>query len=153
MTTSLSAPELTDRLIDATAHGGFDLIVVNYANTDMVGHTGNLKAAICAVEAVDTCLGRLVEAVDEVGGVLLITADHGNAEAMRDPATAQAHTAHMCNQVPIVLVGDLADVSALENGALADVAPTLLDLMGLRQPREMTGHSLLADSGDRRAVG
>ena len=149
----MSAPELTDRLIDATASGDFDLIVVNYANTDMVGHTGNLKAAMRAVEAVDACLGRLVEAVDKVGGLLLLTADHGNAEAMLDPGSGQAHTAHTCNQVPIVLVGDLADVIALENGSLADVAPTLLDLMDLRQPQEMTGRSLLAHKGDRRAVG
>jgi 2,3-bisphosphoglycerate-independent phosphoglycerate mutase len=149
----MSAPELTDRLIDATANGGFDLIVVNYANTDMVGHTGNLKAAKRAVEVVDGCLGQLVEAVDNVGGVLLITADHGNAEAMRDPGTGQAHTAHTCNQVPVVLVSKLANAAALENGALADVAPTLLDLMDLRQPQEMTGHSLIAHKGDRRAVG
>ncbi len=149
----MSALELTDRLIDATANGGFDLIVVNYANTDMVGHTGKLKAAKRAVEVVDDCLGRLVEAVDKVGGVLLITADHGNAEAMGDPGTGQAHTAHTCNQVPIVLVGDLADTAALENGALTDVAPTLLDLMDLQKPQEMTGHSLIAHRGDRRAVG
>ncbi len=149
----MSAPELTDRLVDATANGDFDLIVVNFANTDMVGHTGNIEAAKCAVETVDACLGRLVEAVDKVDGVLLITADHGNAEAMRDPGTGQAHTAHTCNQVPILLVGELADVAALENGALADVAPTLLDLMDLQQPQEMTGHSLIAHSGDRRAVG
>jgi 2,3-bisphosphoglycerate-independent phosphoglycerate mutase len=149
----MSAPELTDRLVDATASGRFDLIVVNYANTDMVGHTGNLKAAIHAVESVDTCLGRLVQAVDDADGILLITADHGNAEAMGNPTTGQAHTAHTCNPVPIVLATDLKEVKEIENGALADVAPTLLDLMGLPQPQEMTGHTLIARSRDHRAVG
>ncbi len=149
----MSAPELTDRLVEATSGSEFDLIVVNYANPDMVGHTGNLKAAIRAVETVDACLGRLVEAVEDVAAVLLITADHGNAEAMRDPTTGQAHTAHTRNQVPIVLVGDVAGATALQNGVLADVAPTLLDLMDLQQPLEMTGHSLIAQGGDRRAVG
>jgi 2,3-bisphosphoglycerate-independent phosphoglycerate mutase len=149
----MSAYELTDRLVEATASNNFDFIVVNYANTDMVGHTGNLNAAIRAVETVDTCLGRLAQAVEKVDGILLITADHGNAEAMVDPATGQAHTAHTCNPVPIVLAADLEEITKIEDGALADVAPTLLDLMDLPQPREMTGHTLLIRPGDRRAVG
>src|SRR5690606_28676812 len=115
----------------------FDFIVVNYANTDMVGHTGNLEAAIKAVEAVDRCLGRLEAAVRKAGGVLLITADHGNAEQMRDHETGQPHTAHTLNLVPLVMVGGGA--AALRSGRLADVAPTLLAIMGLPQPPEMTG--------------
>jgi 2,3-bisphosphoglycerate-independent phosphoglycerate mutase len=149
----MSANELTDRLIEATASGNFDFIVVNYANTDMVGHTGNLNAAIRAVETVDTCLGRLANAIEKVDGILLITADHGNAEAMGDSATGQAHTAHTCNPVPIVLAADLEDIAGIQNGALADVAPTLLDLLGLPQPQEMTGHTLLTRPGDQREVG
>lgn len=149
----MSACELTDRLVEATASSNFNFIVVNYANTDMVGHTGNLNAAIRAVETVDTCLGRLAQAVNEADGILLITADHGNAEAMGDSGTGQVHTAHTCNPVPIVLAADLEEVTKIEDGALADVAPTLLDLMGLPQPQEMTGHTLLTRPGNRRAVG
>jgi len=139
----MSAPEVTDRLVEAVAGGGFDLIVVNYANTDMVGHTGNLEAAIAAVRAVDRCLGRLAEVVEAAGGALLITADHGNAELMRDADADQPHTAHTRNLVPVVLLGAPAGVTGLRNGRLADVAPTLLALMRLEQPPEMTGASLL----------
>ena len=149
----MSAYELTDRLLEATASNNFDFIVVNYANTDMVGHTGNLNAAIRAVETVDACLGRLTKAVEKVDGILLITADHGNVEAMGDPVTGQVHTAHTCNPVPIVLATDFKENIKLENGTLADIAPTLLDLMGLPQPQEMTGHTLLTRSGDRRTIG
>ncbi|HEX2114506.1 MAG TPA: 2,3-bisphosphoglycerate-independent phosphoglycerate mutase [Alphaproteobacteria bacterium] len=144
----MSAFEVTDRLVAAINSGKFDFILVNYANTDMVGHTGDLEAATRAVEAVDACLGRVADAVVKQGGALLITADHGNAEMMRDPATGQAHTAHTTNPVPVMLVngggaGRNAPI-ALQNGKLADVAPTLLELMGIEPPAEMTGHSLIA---------
>jgi 2,3-bisphosphoglycerate-independent phosphoglycerate mutase len=138
---------VTDKLVAAIDGGGFDFIVVNYANTDMVGHTGNLEAAIKAVEAVDRCLGRLEAAVRKAGGVLLITADHGNAEQMLDRTTGQPHTAHTLNLVPVVLVG--AGKVALRNGRLADVAPTLLEIMGLPRPAEMTGKLLIAPPGAR----
>jgi len=139
----MSAPEVTDRLCEAVASGRFDLIVVNYANGDMVGHTGYLEAAKRAVETVDTCLGRLAASVEAAGGCLLITADHGNAEQMEDPATGQPHTAHTMNPVPLVLVNAPAWVSGLTNGRLADIAPTVLELMNLPAPSEMTGRSLI----------
>ena len=138
----MSAPELTDRAVEAIRSGRFDLIVLNFANPDMVGHTGSLKAAIRAVETVDRCLARIVEAVQAEGGALFVTADHGNAEQMTDPATGGPHTAHTLNRVPAVLVGAPAGTS-LSDGRLADVAPTLLALMGIAQPAEMTGRSLL----------
>ncbi|HXV23265.1 MAG TPA: 2,3-bisphosphoglycerate-independent phosphoglycerate mutase [Alphaproteobacteria bacterium] len=139
----MSALEVTDRLVEAIGSGAYDFIVVNYANTDMVGHTGDLGAAIKAVEAVDHCLGRLAEAVGRAGGVLLITADHGNAEMMRDHTTGQAHTAHTLNPVPVVLIHGPAAVTRLSDGRLADIAPTVLSLLGLPQPEAMTGRSLL----------
>ncbi|WP_259781930.1 2,3-bisphosphoglycerate-independent phosphoglycerate mutase [Aestuariispira ectoiniformans] len=139
----MSAPEVADKLVEAIENETFDLIVVNFANTDMVGHTGVLSAAVKAVETVDNCIGRLAGAVEKVGGAMLITADHGNAEQMQDPKTGQAHTAHTLNPVPLVLVGAGGDVVNLHKGRLADVAPTLLDLMGLEQPAEMTGRSLI----------
>ena len=144
----MSAFEVTDRLVEAIAGGGFDLIVANYANTNMVGHSGDLRAAIAAVEAVDRSLGRLEAAVRRAGGALLITADHGNAEQMHDPATAGPHTAHTLNPVPIVLAGAPARVTGLADGRLADVAPTVLALMGLPRPAEMTGRSLLIEAGE-----
>lgn len=137
----MSAFEVTDKLVEAVASGRFDLIVVNYANGDMVGHTGNLEAAMQAVKAVDTCLGRLAAAVTEAGGALLITADHGNAERMEDSDTGEPHTAHTLDLVPVVLVNGPS--ARLKDGVLADVAPTLLELLDLSQPTEMTGHSLL----------
>jgi len=146
----MSAPEVTDRLVAAIAGGRFDFIVVNYANTDMVGHSGNLAAAIEAVEAVDRCLGRLRDAVVAAGGTLLITADHGNAETMRDAATGEAHTAHTLNRVPVVLVNRPGD-AGLADGRLADIAPTLLVLLGLAQPKAMSGHSLLRAQAAARA--
>src|SRR5258708_8940793 len=130
----MSAPEVTDKLVEAIGSGKFDLIVVNYANSDMVGHSGILPAAIKAVEAVDTCLGRLMEAVKKAGGVMLVTADHGNAEQMFDEATHQKHTQHTLNRVPALLFNAPANVRSLQDGKLADVAPTLLALMHLRQP-------------------
>ncbi|MDE3060827.1 MAG: 2,3-bisphosphoglycerate-independent phosphoglycerate mutase [Pseudomonadota bacterium] len=141
----MSAFELTEKLEQAIASDRFDVIVVNYANTDMVGHTGDIVAAAKAVEAVDTCLGRLVNATLAKGGALLITADHGNAESMYDEETHQPHTAHTLNLVPVILVGERfkGEHQVLPQGKLADVAPTLLHLLGLPQPAEMTGKSLL----------
>jgi 2,3-bisphosphoglycerate-independent phosphoglycerate mutase len=140
----MSAPEVTERAVAAIRSGRFDLIVLNFANPDMVGHTGRLDAAIRAVETVDAGLGRIAEAVAEAGGALLVTADHGNAELMRDPVTGGPHTAHTTNPVPVLLMGGPAG-ARLRDGRLADVAPTLLALMGLAQPEAMTGRSLLAD--------
>jgi len=148
----MSAPEVTDKVVEAIRSGHFDVIVLNYANTDMVGHTGKFDAAIKAVETVDTCLGRLAEAVEQAGGTLVITADHGNAEMMRDPETGGPHTAHTLNPVPFVIVNPPGAIAAVENGRLADVAPTLLDLLGLPKPRAMTGHSLIVRDQGRRAA-
>jgi 2,3-bisphosphoglycerate-independent phosphoglycerate mutase len=139
----MSAPELTEQLVDAISGGKFDFIVVNYANGDMVGHTGNLKAAMAAAACVDDCLGRVERAMIDAGGVMLVTADHGNCEMMRDPETGQPHTAHTLNPTPVVLVNCKQPGAALSAGKLADVAPTLLALMGLEKPDEMTGRSLL----------
>jgi 2,3-bisphosphoglycerate-independent phosphoglycerate mutase len=138
----MSAPQVTARAVEAIRSGRFDLIVLNFANPDMVGHTGKLAAAIRAVEAVDAGLGRIAEAVRAMGGALLVTADHGNAELMRDPATGGPHTAHTTNPVPVLLMGGPAG-ARLRDGRLADVAPTLLALMGLAPPAAMTGRSLL----------
>jgi 2,3-bisphosphoglycerate-independent phosphoglycerate mutase len=137
----MSAPELTEKAVTAIRAGKYDFIVLNYANPDMVGHTGNLAAAIKAVETVDDGLGRLAQAIRDVGGALLVIADHGNCELMRDPQTGEPHTAHTTNPVPVLLVdGDRAELAC---GRLADVAPTLLDLMGLQRPVQMTGVTLL----------
>jgi 2,3-bisphosphoglycerate-independent phosphoglycerate mutase len=137
----MSAPELTAKAVAAIRSGQYDLIVLNFANPDMVGHTGVLEAAIRAVETVDMGLGQIADAVEAMGGALLVTADHGNCEMMRDATTGGPHTAHTTNPVPIVLVG--AGAFGLSEGRLADVAPTLLALMGVEQPAEMTGRSLL----------
>ena len=136
----MSAPAVTDLAVEAITGGRFDLIVVNYANTDMVGHSGNLEAAMAAVAAVDRCLGRLAVAVEEASGALLVTADHGNAEKMRGADGTTPHTAHTDGPVPAVLVG--ASSMALGDGGLPDIAPTVLDLMGLPAPAAMTGRSL-----------
>jgi 2,3-bisphosphoglycerate-independent phosphoglycerate mutase len=138
----MSAPELTDKAVAAIESGKYDLIILNYANPDMVGHTGNLAAAIKAVETVDTGLGRIAAAIEQADGALLVTADHGNCELMRDPQTGGPHTAHTTNPVPLVLLGGHNRALAAQ-GRLADLAPTLLELMGLPKPREMTGVSLL----------
>ena len=138
----MSAPELTEKAVEAIGSGKYDLIVLNYANPDMVGHTGSLPAAIRAVETVDAGLGRIAEAVRRQGGALLVTADHGNCELMRDPETGGPHTAHTTNPVPVLLMGGPPG-ARLHDGRLADVAPTLLALMGLKQPAAMTGRSLL----------
>lgn len=144
----MSAFELTDALVDAIGSGKFDVIVVNYANPDMVGHSGILAAAVKAVEAVDLCLGRLRDAVEKAGGLMLVTADHGNVEQMKDPVTGAPHTAHTTFDVPLIMVNSksLAKPVALAKGKLADIAPTILELMGLPKPAEMTGHSLLKDA-------
>lgn len=138
----MSASEVTDKLIAAIESGHYDAIICNYANPDMVGHTGNLAAAIKAIETIDVCLGRLVEALQKVGGEMIITADHGNAEQMADDRTGQAHTAHTTNLVPLVYVGRHAE-PVNHAGTLADVAPTLLYIMGLDQPAEMSGRALI----------
>lgn len=137
----MSAPEVTEHFIGAIQHG-YDLIVVNYANPDMVGHTGDLAAAIAACEEIDRDLGRVLAALKAAGGAMIVTADHGNCETMIDPVTGGPHTSHTTNPVPVVLVGGPAG-ARLHKGRLADLAPTLLDLMGLPQPPEMTGKSLI----------
>ena len=145
----MSAVEVTDKLVEAVASGRFDFILVNYANTDMVGHTGNFDAAVKAVEAVDACLGRLRDAVSDAGGALLVTADHGNAEMMTDARAGTPHTAHTRNLVPVVLAGASG---TLRDGRLADVAPTLLTLLNLPQPDAMGGQSLLTEADARRVA-
>jgi 2,3-bisphosphoglycerate-independent phosphoglycerate mutase len=138
----MSAPELTAKAVEAIDSGRYDMIVLNYANPDMVGHTGSLPAAIRAVETVDSGLGKIADAIQRQGGALLVTADHGNCELMRDPATGGPHTAHTTNPVPILLLG-AGNRALLAEGRLADIAPTLLELMDLPKPKEMTGLSLL----------
>ncbi|NUB24502.1 2,3-bisphosphoglycerate-independent phosphoglycerate mutase [Azospirillum brasilense] len=148
----MSAAEVTDKVVAAVDSGKYDLVVINYANPDMVGHSGILSAAIKAVEAVDASLGRLEAAVRAQGGVMLVTADHGNCELMKDPQTNGPHTAHTLDKVPLVLVNGPAGVSAIRSGRLADIAPTLLDLMKLPQPAEMTGKSLIDRASARAAA-
>ena len=137
----MSAYEVTDKVVEAINSEKYDCIILNYANPDMVGHTGNLEAAIKAIETIDECVGRVVEAVQKQEGVLLITADHGNAEQMIDYKTGEPHTAHTTNPVPLILVG--MEEAKLKEGKLADIAPTMLDIMHLEKPEEMTGESLL----------
>jgi len=147
----MSAPEVTAKLVQAIESGKYDLIVVNYANPDMVGHTGSLEAAIKAVETVDDAVGQIEKALKKVGGCMFLTADHGNCEQMLDPETGGPHTAHTTNLVPTVLVNAPAGIGALATGRLADVAPTLLELMGVDQPAEMTGTSMLRAGAARAA--
>jgi len=137
----MSAPELTDRLVEAIESGKYDAIICNYANPDMVGHTGNFAATVKAIEAIDVCLGRVLAAIEKVDGEMLITADHGNAEMMRNHETDQPHTAHTTNLVPFIYIG--RQLHLAHQGVLSDVAPTMLELMGLPQPTEMSGHSLI----------
>ncbi len=137
----MSALEVTEKVIEAIKSKKYDNIILNYANPDMVGHTGNLEAAIKAIETIDECLGRVLDVINEVNGVLLITADHGNSEQMIDYKTGEPHTAHTTNPVPLILVG-MENVQ-LKEGKLADLAPTMLDIMNLEKPEEMTGESLL----------
>jgi 2,3-bisphosphoglycerate-independent phosphoglycerate mutase len=138
----MSAPQVTDKLVAAIEGAEYDAIICNFANPDMVGHTGKYQAAVRAIETIDQCLGRIMEALQRSGGELLITADHGNAEQMLDRTTGQPHTAHTNNPVPLIYVGRQA--SLLENGALCDIAPTMLRIMGLEQPPEMTGRALVS---------
>ncbi len=138
----MSAPEVTDRIVEAIDQQRYDVIIVNYANGDMVGHTGDFDAAVKAVECLDACINRICDSLSRVGGEALITADHGNVEKMSDHDTGQAHTAHTCEPVPFVYVGP-RQVSMREGGILSDVAPTMLTLLGLPQPAEMTGRSIL----------
>ncbi len=138
----MSAYQITEKVTTAVASGGYDLIIVNYANPDMVGHTGVFAAAVEAVETVDNCLGQVVEAVTEAGGELIITGDHGNAEKMVDCLTGQPHTAHTANQVPVIYVGQTS--RTIKDGKLGDVAPTILEILGVPQPATMTGKSLFS---------
>ena len=142
----MSAAEVTDKLVEAIGSAAYDLIVVNYANTDMVGHSGDLAAAMKAVEAVDGCLGRLKSAIDAAGGAMLITADHGNAECLHDADSGQPHTAHTLNLVPCIIAGAAYKTTPkdLGHGILADIAPTLCAMLSLTPPAEMTGRNLLA---------
>ncbi len=140
----MSAPEVTEEAVKRIASGKYDVMILNFANCDMVGHTGDLKAAVEAVETVDACVAKVVAAVQKTGGAALITADHGNAEQMIDPATGAPHTAHTSNPVPFILVDDRRKDAVLrENGCLADIAPTMLQLLKLDKPVEMTGESLI----------
>ena len=141
MQPEMSAYEVTEKVLAAINSEKYDCIILNYANTDMVGHTGNLEAAIKAVETVDKCVGKVVDAINKQNGVLLITADHGNAEQMIDYATGEPHTAHTTNPVPLILVG-MENVK-LKEGKLADLAPTMLYIMNLQKPEEMTGENLI----------
>ncbi len=141
---SMSAFEVTDEVEKRIASGEYDVIILNYANCDMVGHTGVMEAAVEAVETVDKCVGRVVEAVRARGGKVIVTADHGNAEQMWDYETNQPHTAHTSNPVPFILIDDTRKgVTLREGGRLADIVPTMLELMGLDKPEEMTGESLI----------
>jgi 2,3-bisphosphoglycerate-independent phosphoglycerate mutase len=140
----MSAHEVTDRVLERISSGRYSFILINYANPDMVGHTGVLPAAVKAVETIDACLERVCQAMLDLGGEVLITADHGNCELMSDPTTGEPHTAHTTNPVPIWWVSRDVGARALRDGGLADVAPTVLQLMGLTVPAEMTGRSLIA---------
>lgn len=137
----MSAPEVTDKLVNAIESGKFDAIICNYANCDMVGHSGIFDAAVKAVEAVDACLGRVFESLQKVGGEALVTADHGNVEQMFDDQAEQPHTQHTTLPVPLLYVGP-RQLKLSEGGSLADVAPTMLALLGLDQPKEMSGRNL-----------
>ena len=141
----MSAPEVSRRLNEAIGSGKYDVIVINFANPDMVGHTGVQEAAIKAVEAVDECVGKAVEALKEVDGQMFICADHGNAEQLVDYETGEPYTAHTTNPVPFILVNADPKYTLRENGCLADIIPTLIQLMGMEQPTEMTGKSLLVE--------
>jgi 2,3-bisphosphoglycerate-independent phosphoglycerate mutase len=143
----MSAPEVTEKVVAAILSGKFDAIILNFAQTDMVGHTGSLEAAIKSVEAADAGLGEVMRAIEEVSGALLVIADHGNVEQMIDLKTGKPHTAHTTNPVPCILFGAGFEGAKLRDGGrLADIAPTLLDLMGVEKPAAMTGVSLLGES-------
>ena len=137
----MSAYEVTDKMIAEMEEKKHDVIIVNYANGDMVGHTGNLDAAIKAVEVLDECVGRVINKLVELNGEAIIIADHGNCEQMIDITTGEVITSHSTFDVPIIVISDR--IKAIEPGALADVAPTLIELMGLNKPKEMTGKSII----------
>ena len=138
----MSVHLITEELVKAITQQSFDVIICNFANADMVGHTGNFKATLQAIEAIDTALGHIMEALHKVGGEMLLTADHGNAECMFDETTGQAHTAHTCDPVPLCYFGRNASFTE-KKGTLSDISPTLLSLLGLPIPKEMTGLPLL----------
>ncbi len=139
----MSAYEVCGKLTEAIKSGEYDVIIINFANPDMVGHTGVMEAAVKAVEAVDECVGKAVAAIEEVNGQMFICADHGNAEQLLDYKTGESFTAHTTNPVPFLLVNADPSYGLREGGCLADIAPTLIELMGMEQPVEMTGKSLL----------
>ena len=142
----MKAAAIATRVAEEIAGGKFDVIVMNFANPDMVGHTGKFDATVAAVEVTDAALGVVIDAIEKRGGVALITADHGNAEFMADPATGQAHTAHTTNPVPLILYDPKFKGRLKDGGTLADVAPTLLGMLGVKAPNEMTGRDLRASS-------
>lgn len=142
MKPEMSAYEVTEKVVEAINSKKYNCIILNYANPDMVGHTGSLSAAIKAIETIDECVGKVVNAINAQKANLLITADHGNAEQMIDYKTGEPHTAHTTNLVPLVLISEKENVK-LKEGRLADLAPTILDLMGIEKPEEMTGESLI----------
>jgi 2,3-bisphosphoglycerate-independent phosphoglycerate mutase len=148
----MSAAGIADAVIKATEDGTFDVVIVNFANADMVGHSGKIEPTVKAVETVDACLGRIEAAVRSKGGAMLITADHGNAEMMVDPGTGGPHTAHTTNPVPFIVIAENAKQFTLKpNGSLRDISPTMLGMLGIDEPREMTGTDLrsLLNSGPR----
>ena len=145
----MSAPLVTDEIVAAISSDKYDVIICNYANGDMVGHTGNLAASILAVECLDHCISRIEEALTTHGGHALITADHGNVEQMNDHTTGQAHTAHTSEPVPLIYMGS-EDIQIAEGGTLSDIAPTILSIMGLEQPHQMTGRSLVVKQANKR---
>jgi len=139
----MSAAGIADAVIKAVEEGTFDVIIVNFANADMVGHSGKIEPTVKGVETVDACLGRIEAAVRAKGGALLITADHGNAEMMIDPKTGGPHTAHTTNPVPFIIVSADSETFSLKpDGSLRDISPTVLGMLGIPQPKEMTGHDL-----------
>ena len=143
----MSAPEVCRRLCEAIESGKYDAVICNFANSDMVGHTGVMEAAVKAVETVDTCVGRVCDAVRAADGVMFICADHGNSDIMTDPETGRPHTAHTTSPVPFILFNADSSMGLRKNGVLADIAPTMLELMGLEKPAEMTANSLITHSG------
>src|SRR5262249_55865270 len=139
----MSAQGIADAVVKATNDGTFDVIIVNFANADMVGHSGKIEPTVKAVEVVDTCLGEIEKAVRARGGAMLITADHGNAEMMVDPVTGGPHTAHTTNPVPFIVIAESAAQFSLKpNGSLRDISPTILGMLGLDEPKDMTGTDL-----------
>ena len=139
----MSACGVTEGIMEALNEDKYDVIIVNYANPDMVGHTGVFEAAVAAVKKVDKCIEKVSNKILEIGGTLLITADHGNVELMEDPVTHAPFTAHTTNEVPFILVSDKYKNAKLDDGKLSDIAPTMLDILGIEKPSEMNGKSLI----------